>query len=332
MLSFIPISEVGLVILILIFIVGLLGLIFGGNWLTEGAAGAALNLKVNPVVVGLTVVSIATSMPELLASMLSAATGSPGLAIGNILGSNIANIGLILGVAGIICPMIIAKRIVRKDVPVLLGITALFWIFCIGGLSRIEGLILLALAGTYIFILVRESRQMDPDQLEDIQSELPEKPLSMWACAGFVLIGTILLAIGADLMVQSSVEMAQRFGVSDVLIGITVVAIGTSLPELAAAIAAAAKKHIDLIAGNVVGSNVFNMLLIGGGVSSVFPLPIQNSLHKLEFPGMFAMTILLWVLAFMGHKIRRPEAIILLLAYGMMITLSVVLQGPPQPL
>ena len=207
---------------------GLLGLTFGGDWLTNGAAAISVNLKISPLVIGLTIVSIATSMPELFTSLL-AAKESPGLAVGNILGSNVANIGLILGATALICPLKIQTRLIYREVPILLIVTALFTILAFGGFNRIEGVVLLALTVAYLVYAVRSAREGPPDVVGDeFAKELESAEGKSNAIAtGLVLLGGLFLALGADVLVGSSVEIASRWGVSDTLIGLTIVAIGT---------------------------------------------------------------------------------------------------------
>ena len=314
-------------LLFVCLVVGLLGLTFGGDWLTNGAAAISVNLKISPLVIGLTIVSIATSMPELFTSLL-AAKESPGLAVGNILGSNVANIGLILGATALICPLKIQTRLIYREVPILLIVTALFTILAFGGFNRIEGVVLLALTVAYLVYAVRSAREGPPDVVGDeFAKELESAEGKSNAIAtGLVLLGGLFLALGADVLVGSSVEIASRWGVSDTLIGLTIVAIGTSLPELAASLAAARAGHSDICAGNIVGSNLFNLLLIGGSVSALLPFAVDPALFSFEFPAVFVLTVfLLWFFR-TGHLVDRREGAILICFYVGILTFSALKQ------
>lgn len=305
--------------------VGLAGLTAGGDWLCRGAIGLAAFLRVKPLIIGLTVVSAATSMPEFFISLLGSLRGSYGLSIGNILGSNIANIGLILGLSALICPLVIRVRLIRIDVPILIAVSALFALLCWTSLSRIDGVLLLAVLFVYLFFLIRASRDEEmviPGMEEVISDEI--RGLSLGRSLLWLGLGTVALALAAALLVQSSVEIAGRMGVSEVLIGLTVVAIGTSLPELAASIAAAIRKQADLCAGNIVGSNLFNLILVSGSVSVISPIGIDRNLFLVEFPAMLFFALLLWPLIFTGKIVTRLEGVLLLLFYGAFLTISVV--------
>lgn len=303
-------------------VVGLLCLTFGGDWLTNGAAAISVNLKINPVVVGLTVVSMATSMPELVTSLL-AAKESPGLAIGNILGSNVANSSLILGITALIAPLAIQLRLIRREVPILIAVTILFSCFAIGGFARWEGVVLLGLTVAYLTYVVRGAKG-EPDVVNaEFMEEVKEAAhLSVGRACWLVLIGALLLGLGADALVGSSVELAGRMGISDALIGLTIVAIGTSLPELAASVAAARSGHSDICAGNIVGSNLFNLLLIGGCVSTIVPFPVDASLFKVEFPAVIFLTALLFWFFKTGRVVSRREGGVLLFLYVLVLSLS----------
>ncbi|MEN8830853.1 MAG: calcium/sodium antiporter [Lentimonas sp.] len=313
-------------LLALLMMIGFVALSLGGDWLTAGAATISVNLKINPVVVGLTIVSIATSMPEMMTSLL-AAKETPGLALGNILGSNVANIGLILGVTALIAPIAVHSRLVRREVPILIGVTVLFTLMAMGGYSRGEGIIMVVLTVLYLVYVVRSAKQ-GTDSLED---EIAEEVASTSKHTtgfgiGFVILGGGCLALGADVLVGTSVEVAGRMGVSDTLIGLTIVAFGTSLPELAASISAARSGHTDICAGNIVGSNLFNILLVGGGVATMVPIPVDVSLFKFEFPAVLGLTVLLLWFFKTGHTVSRREGVILIFLYAAILSVSAVLQ------
>lgn len=310
--------------LVLVLLGGFAALMYGGDWLTDGAVAISTNMRINPLVIGLTVVSIATSMPE-MATSLMAAKSNPGIALGNILGSNIANIGLILGVAAMVSPLKINLRMIRREVPILILVTLLFAEFALGGgFHRFEGAVLLLLTVAYLFYVVRSAKEEDsPLVAEDFAESASEiQRRSTLGGIGFILLGAAGLAFGADLLVGASVEIATRMGVSDLFIGISIVAIGTSLPELAASIAAVRAGHGDLCAGNIVGSNLFNMLLIGGGVSAFAGMDVRDELLLVEFPALVLLSaLLLWIFK-SGHIVSRREGAFLLLLYLTILSVS----------
>jgi len=321
-----PVHDFPAWLLLLLLLVGFVALTFGGDWLTKGAAAISVNFRINPVVVGLTVVSMATSMPELVTSLL-AVRESPGLALGNILGSNVANIGLILGITAIIAPLAVQLRLIRREVPILILATGLFYYFALDGFSRLEGLILLSLTAAYLIYVTRNAKLEDTTISEEFLEEAKAaEGRSNWQASVLVLLGAILLALGADVLVGSSVEFASRLGVSDALIGLTIVAIGTSLPELAASVAAARAGHSDICAGNIVGSNLFNLLLIGGSVATIVPFPVAPEMLKVEFPCMLVLTFLLLWFFRSHHVVSRREGVVLLLLYVFVLSLSTVSQ------
>lgn len=321
-----PYATFSMWVLIALFVAGLLALTFGGDWLTNGAAAISVNLKINPVIIGLTVVSMATSMPELVTSLL-AAKESPGLAIGNIMGSNIANIGLILGITALFTPLAIQLRLINREVPILILVTLLFTFFAMGGFTRLEGIILLILTVAYLFNVIRGAKS-EPDSVNaEFMEEVEEASnTSVGRAFLLVLVGAVLLALGAEFLVGGSVEIASRMGISDALIGLTIVAIGTSLPELAASIAAARSGHSDICAGNIVGSNLFNLLLVGGCVSTVVPFSVDPGLFKVEFPAVIFLTVLLLWFFKTGHIVSRREGVALLLLYVAILSVSALSQ------
>ena len=318
------VSSFPLWALLLILVVGLVALTYGGDWLTDGAVTISANFKINPVVIGLTVVSIATSMPE-MATSLMAAKSNPGIALGNILGSNIANIGLILGVAAMIAPLKIQLRMIRREVPILIFVTLLFGAFALGGgFQRLEGVVLLLLTVAYLIYVVRGAKEPDAQAaVEEFSANTDTVGRrSTLAAMLLILLGGAGLAFGADCLVGASVELATRMAVSDLFIGLSIVAIGTSLPELAASISAVRAGHGDLCAGNIVGSNLFNMLLIGGGVSAFAGMDVRIELLLVEFPALVLLSaLLLWIFK-SGHIVSRAEGAFLLFLYVAILSLS----------
>ena len=320
-----PFAELHLFWLLLLLAVGFLALAYGGDVLTSGAAAVSVNLKIAPIVVGLTVVSIATSMPEMATSLL-AAKDNPGIALGNILGSNLANIALILGITAVIVPLKVERRLVCREVPILIGMTAIFFLFAMGGgFHRAEGLILLSLTVAYLIHVVRGAKAKDSiEQFIEGNEEITRKTTK--AAVFFILFGGILLALGAEVLVGASVEMAMRMGASELFVGLTIVAIGTSLPELAASVSAVRAGHGDLCAGNIVGSSIFNMLLIGGGVSAYVGMDVRDELLLVEFPALLLLSCLLLWFFKSGHVVSRREGICLLFLYAGILSLSALSQ------
>jgi cation:H+ antiporter len=302
---------------------GLLLLYFGGEWLTKGAVAMALHFRVSALVVGLTVVSMCTSAPEMVTSLISGWAGSPGIALGNILGSNLANVGLILALALIIAPSSSQDPLLRSEVLILIAVTILFYILSfVGGVSRLDGFVLVGITVAYLFYIVRRSRRQPPTFAENLEEEVEEAEVSMPVAIIAIVSGTLALAAGADLLVGASAVAAHRMGVSDFVIGLTVVAVGTSLPELATTLAAASRKQTGIIFGNIIGSNFFNIVLIGGALGVFVPIPVDPTWLRFEFPAMIFLTALLWVFVSMNRQVRRWEGAILLVLYAGIILAS----------
>jgi len=315
-------GELHNAVLSLLILLGLGCLLYGGDKLSNGAANLAQRLKINPLVVGLTVVSFATSTPEFFTTFFASFKGNPGLGIGNIVGSNIANIGLILGVTTLIYPIAIQSRFISREAPFLLAVTFLFaWLSWDGKLDRFDGVLLVLVLIAYLYYLIRSAKSDEQaDTLEEGSAEDEELLKSI----AKIVFGAVLLGVGAEILVGSAVVVATRLEVSQVLIGITVVAIGTSLPELGASIAAARQKQSAICAGNIVGSNLFNLLFVGGGVSVVFPLDVDSSLFDFGYLAMIGMTCLLWFVYFNDRRVGRIKGGILLALYVVIIALSVI--------
>jgi cation:H+ antiporter len=317
-----PVVASPIWLLLLLLVVGFAALAYGGDLLTSGAASVSVNNNINPVVVGLTVISVATSMPEMATSLIAVRT-SPDLALGNILGSNIANIGLIMGIAAIIAPLSIQQRLIRREVPFLILVTILFTVFAFGGYSQIEGIFLLSLTVAYLIFVVRSANL--EKRKNAILSKIGSRKISKVSTPKAILLvvlGGGLLALGADFLVQSSVVIASRMGASDLFVGLTIVAIGTSLPELAASVAAVRSGHADLCAGNIIGSNLFNLMLIGGSVATISTIKVDERLFFVEFPCLLFLSILLLCLFKNTCLVTRREGLMLLLLYVLVVTLS----------
>ena len=307
-----------ILIIILYFVIGLAALYFGGEGLVKGASNLARMLGISPMVIGLTVVAFGTSSPELLVCIIAALQGSSDIVIGNIVGSNISNIALILGVSAILCPIVIHIKLIRVEVPIMIFLTLLLY-----GLSlrlqigRFEGGFLFAalIAFTvYSYYAARkESYKPEAGYEENIGHEGSYKRQAI-----FLILGLVGLIIGARLVVDSAITLAQMFGVSEFIIGITAVAIGTSLPELSTSIVAALRKEQDIIVGNIIGSNIFNIGILGI-VSMIRPITVEPSLLRYEFPVMIFFTILVLPLMRTGFRVSKIEGVVLLLLYAVFI-------------
>lgn len=307
--------------LALFMAIGLGFLCLGGDFLVRGAASIALRLNMSPVVVGLTIVSIGTSSPEFITSLMGSLKGKPALAIGNIVGSNLCNIGLILGIAALIKPIRVQLRLIRQEVPWLVVATFIFMLFCWSGeLGRREGFCMLGGAVVYFVYIYWQTRIVDRTVTEEYVDDFKNPIESTLLCLLLMGGGVTLLAFGADWLVNGAVQVARKAGVSELVIGVTIVALGTSLPELMTSVVAALRGQSDICAGNIVGSNLFNILLIGGGVAAIKPIQVSPGLLRIEFPAMILLTLLLWLFFLTGRKVSRWEGALLLLVYGLTIS------------
>ena len=267
-------------------------LFFGGDWLVDGGVALARKYRISPLVIGMTIVAFGTSAPELLVSMISAIKGSSGIAMGNVLGSNIANIGLILGLTAILCPIPTDNRKVLKNGLIMIFSSVLLLLFSLNcGISRIEGLILFAgiILFTALSIWKGRTARSDNDSDVDIQAKSMSVPVAIL----LIILSCAMLALGADFMVDGATVMAKSMGVSDKVIGLTIVALGTSLPELAASVAAAIKKEMDISIGNIIGSNIFNILCVLGVSGSISPIPFEYAQYSADFIIMLAFAVAL---------------------------------------
>jgi len=304
----------------ILFIAGFYILIRGADMLVDGAVSVAHKLKVSSIVIGLTIVSFGTSAPELAVNLFSISKGSTDIAIGNILGSNIANILLILGTSAIFYPIVTKKNTIWKEIPfsllaaVLLGVMANDKFFdgaSFSQLSRIDGIVFLAFFVIFIYYTFGISKIR-----ENIDDEIEVKYKKYWQAIVFIFLGMIGLTLGGKWIVDGAVEIAQHFGVSQSLIGLTIVAIGTSLPELATSVVAAYKKHTDIAVGNVVGSNIFNIFFVLGIGATVKPLPF-NSNFDTDIWVVILASLVLFFTMFIGRKrtIDKTEGILMVTFY-----------------
>jgi cation:H+ antiporter len=297
-------------------IIGLLFLTFGADRLVLGSSAIALKLGVSPLLIGITIVAFGTSAPELIVSVNAAISGNGGISVGNVVGSNIANIGLILGIASLITPMTVHVSLIRRDIPIMIGISLISGWFIFGEeVSRAEGMFLVA--GLLVFIglsIYWAKRETPSAELTEFEEPLKDAHIATWLAWVYVAIGLGLLAGGSELLVGGAVYIAEVFGMSQTLIGLTIVAIGTSLPELATSITAAMKGESDIAVGNVVGSNIFNALGILGIAAIIRPLPTAT-FSMVDLGVMLGFTILMLPMARNDMRILRWEAALLLTAY-----------------
>ncbi len=293
---------------VLLILAGLVGLAIGGELLVRGAVGIAQRAGISNLVTGLVIVGAATSMPEMVASIQAALIGSPEIAWGNIVGSNIANSLLILGGAAIIAPIIL-KGAGRRDAVVALLASILVWVMAWQGLaSAAFGALLLVLLVVYIVWRYRHPRPADEDEEDG-------PPLILWKALVLFALGVGALILGGKVLVDGAVDVARFAGLTETVIGMTVVAVGTSLPELAASVAAALRGKSGLALGNVVGSNIFNLLLIGGVTMTIAPFPIPFELVDYELPFMGAAALLILLLCWFAPRIGRITGGLLLAAF-----------------
>lgn len=289
---------------------GFIILTLGAEALVRGASAIALRLGITPLIIGLTIVAFGTSAPELAVSVKSALAGNSGIALGNVIGSNIANIGLILAITALIRPIQVQSQMVKRDIPLMILASMLFWGLLLDGeLSLIDGVVLLSLLIGYLVFSYRSSKDANEDG--EIIEEGPKNPL---LSAAFIVVGIGMLVGGGIIFVDGAVELAKVFGVSEVIIGLTIVAIGTSMPELVTSVLAALKGQSDIAIGNVVGSNLFNILGILGVTAIVHPVSAQG-FQSFDFIVMLALAVIILPFAWSGLRIGRREGTVLLLSY-----------------
>jgi cation:H+ antiporter len=308
-----------MVINFIALLAGLAVLVYSADKFVTGTASIARNHGVSPLLIGLTIVSVGTSAPEILVSAIASWQGNAGLAIGNALGSNIANIGLILGVTALVAPLAFHSGILRRELPILMAISIGSYLLSLDGWDFFDGALMLAGLITFTGWLIRAAaneKQRDPlgeEMVVELPENLPNK--EAWFYFGFGLIGLLL---SSRVLVMSAVNIAQFFDVSDVVIGLTIVAVGTSLPELAASVGSVLKNEDDLAVGNVVGSNIYNLLAVYSMPGVLAPGPVAESVLARDFPVMLAFTGILFILGYGISKagyISRWEGFGLVSAY-----------------
>lgn len=306
----------------LVLIAGLALLVWSSDIFIDGAASTAIHLNISPLIIGVVVLGFGTSAPEVLVSILASLDNSPGLAVGNVIGSNIANIGLVLGITALISPIVVKSSLLKREFPILLGVSLLGLILLADHhLDRLDGIILITMLVIVMAWMIKANKTIDQHDplVEETIEEINELPkISLNKSIAFLLIGLIILIASAKLMVWGAVEIAQYFEVPDLIIGLTIVAVGTSLPELAAAISAARKDESDLMIGNILGSNLFNLLAVMAMPALIAPSAIDNSTLIIDYPVMLGMTLAMLIVALprKGNAvITRAEGALLAVSY-----------------
>ncbi len=295
---------------------GLVLLFFGADWLVQGAVTLALHLGLSPLIVGLTIVALGTSVPEALVSVQAALGHQGGIALGNVIGSNILNIALILGLSSLILPLKVDSRIVKADVPLLTGATFMLVVLLEDfHISRMEGAFLLLCIVFYVTGNIMTVKRTSPEEDKIEGMEIPEDSgKTLWRDVGFLILGIVTLGFGANFLVTGAVDLARIFGLSEALIGLTIVSIGTGTPELATALMAAFRKSPDLAIGNVVGSNLFNIMFVLGIAGLVAPLD-GKGISSVDLYVMLGVTILLLPTVWTGRILDRKEGFLFLAIY-----------------
>lgn len=296
-----------------LFLFGLGLLLAGGELLVRGCSNLARSVGISPIVIGFTVVAFGTSSPEFLVCLTAAAKGSSDIAIGNIVGSNISNIGLILGITAVVYPVMVNNRIFRVELPIMVLLSfALIGFSYKLELDRVEGLVMFLCLPAFLYFSYRKSKA---DRLVDVNgSDVPADNIERLKSLFIIILGLAGLIYGSNLLVDKSVLFARSMGVSELVIGITAVAVGTSLPELSAALVAAVKKEHDLIVGNIIGSNIFNLGILGL-VSVIQPVAVNGEMFNTEFPFFLLFTLLIIPFMRLGFRISRWEGLILIILY-----------------
>lgn len=305
----------------LLLLLGLVVLIAGGEFLVRGAVGCSSAFKISPLVIGMTVVSFGTSAPELIVSIDSALSGNPGIAMGNVVGSNIANIALVLGLTALIFPIVAGKQTKSVDYPMMILASILFYIFSLDFIIVWwEGVILFGILSVFIYLMISTSRKKTKKAIEEEAGEFEEAmKFPMWKSLLFLAVGLVGLFFGAGWFVDGAVGIAEILlegnPDKDTIIGVTVVALGTSAPELVASVVAAFRKQTDIALGNLIGSNIFNIFAVIGLTSIVKPIEISQSMLSFDLLWMLGISfLLLFVLAF-GKRIGRFKGAVLTVAY-----------------
>ncbi len=315
-----------MIITILSLLAGFVLLLGGGEYLVRGAGALALRFGLSHLVVGIIIVGFGTSVPELVASIQAALAGAPGIAMGNVVGSNIANILLILGVGAVIYPVVVSGAAIYRDGVVMVAVAALLLIAVWSGqLSTLAGLFFVLLLAAYLVYLIYSDRKANGEAAGDEDDdELPKPSKTVWLDIAMVVGGILAVVAGGKLLVDGAIVTAQAFNVSDEVIGLTLVAIGTSLPELATSIMAALRKHSDIALGNVLGSNIYNILGIGGITALIQPIPVSSHMVNIDIPVMIAVSLVLFLLAVLTRRLGKRVGYAFLAGYAVYVYVLIV--------
>jgi cation:H+ antiporter len=307
-----------MLISVLYILISLLLLYFGANWLVKGSSALALKAGVSPLVAGLTVVAFGTSSPELVVSVNAAISGHGNMAIGNVIGSNLFNICIILGISALVAPLKIKMQLLKIDIPVLIVTTIGFMLlFADRHISRFEGVVLVSGIVLYtIMNIILARREKNIEVLAEFQESVTDPKLKWYWSAGLILIGLGLLIAGSELLVKGAVVIARSLGVGETIISLTIIAAGTSMPELASSIVATIKKEYDIAIGNIIGSNIFNILGIIGISSLIKPLS-AIAISNIDLYAMLGVTLLLLPFFRTQYTLKRDEGIFMIALYGM---------------
>lgn len=301
---------------ILYIIIGVAVVLWGADRLTDGAVGLAAKMNIPQIVIGLTVVAMGTSMPEFFVSLVSAINGTPDLAVGNVVGSNIFNVLLIVGTAAVVAPMVISKTTVKKDIPFAVLASVLLFVFGLDNyISRIDAAILSVVFIIFMIYTVRTGIKGAAENKQSSDSEPNKKPMPVWKAILFVLLGLACLIFGSNLFVNAATEVATELGVSQAIIGLTIVAGGTSLPELATSVVAARKGESAIAMGNVIGSNAMNILMILGVTGLICPMQV-NGITMIDLGVLLLSITLLWLFSFTKYKVERWEGAVMLALFA----------------
>ena len=310
--------------IVLVFLaIGLVLLVAGAEALVRGASQLAVMMGISPLVIGLTVVAYGTSSPEMAVSVQASFAGQADISVGNVVGSNIFNVLLILGLAATISPLLVSRQLIRLDVPIMIGVSFLMLLFGLdGNISRSDGVVLVLGGIVYTVFLIYQSRKENNNaaQSEDVPEDGVRSGVSVqqWVVnLGLIIAGLVLLVLGSRLLVDNAIIIAQAFGVSELVIGLTIIAAGTSLPELATSVIASMRGERDIAVGNVVGSNIFNILAVIGLAAIVSPdgINISNAALRFDIPVMIAVAIACLPIFFTGYVIARWEGLVFLAYY-----------------
>ncbi len=311
---------------LLLLILGLTVLWAGAELLIRNSSTLARSMGISPVIIGLTVISMGTSLPEFVVSFMAALQNTMGISIGNIIGSNIANIGLILGSGAFISNLEVKKSWVFKEVPAMIFFTLVFFLFANTGhiINRFEGSILVIFLFLFLYYLWRSSAQ-EMREFKEFRNANSNNQISIQKKLFYLLcifLGIVLLIGGSKATVSSGVKIARALHVSDTVIGLTLIAVGTSLPELATTIVGVLRNETDIVVGNIIGSNIFNLLFIGGVIPLIRPIPVESSLFVIEFPALLLLSVLVWPLMRVKWNVHRYEGLLLLVLYFIFLWLA----------